>query len=81
MIFKLGDLVWVYLRKERFPNAKAQKLAPIAYGLFKVLERINDNAYWLELPKGYRISTSFYVAYLSPYVLDEEEQDSKVNLQ
>jgi translation initiation factor IF-1 len=45
-----GDLVWVHLRKERFPDLQKSNLMPRAAGPFKVLEKINDNAYKLELP-------------------------------
>jgi hypothetical protein len=42
-----GDLVCVHLRKDRFPDLKKSKLMPRAAGPFKVLEKINDNAYKL----------------------------------
>ncbi|GAV80403.1 hypothetical protein CFOL_v3_23864, partial [Cephalotus follicularis] len=41
--FQQGDLVWVNLRKERFPSKRKSKLAPRAYGPFEVLERVGDN--------------------------------------
>ncbi|WRX11626.1 Integrase [Theobroma cacao] len=47
--FKKGDLVWIHLRKECFPKSRA-KLSPRADGPFRVLERINENAYKIELP-------------------------------
>ena len=28
MIFNVGDLVWLHLRKERFPNERKSKLLP-----------------------------------------------------
>ena len=40
----------------------------------KVLERIQENAYQIELSKDYNISATFNVADLSPYREDEEEQ-------
>ena len=48
-MFAPGDLVWLHLRKDRFPNLRKSKLMPHADGPFKVLEKINDNAYKLEL--------------------------------
>jgi hypothetical protein len=45
LIFEPGDLVWLHLRKDRFPALRKSKLMPRADGPFKVLERINDNAY------------------------------------
>ncbi|XP_058002312.1 uncharacterized protein LOC110669705 [Hevea brasiliensis] len=52
LVFEPGDLVWVYFRKERFPNQRKSKLHPSCDGPFKVLERINNNAYKIELPGG-----------------------------
>ena len=45
-----GDLVWLHLRKERFLDLRKSKLMPRAAGPYKILEKINDNAYKLELP-------------------------------
>jgi hypothetical protein len=52
-----GDLVWLHLRKERFPDLRKSKLMPRADGPFKILEKINDNAYKLELPADFRFET------------------------
>ena len=51
MIFNIGDLVWLHLRKDHFPNERKSKLLPRADGPFKVLARYNDNAYKIELPR------------------------------
>ena len=37
-VFAPGDLVWLHLRKDRFPNLRKSKLMPRADGPFKVLE-------------------------------------------
>ena len=50
VVFAPGDLVWLHLCKDRFPDLRKSKLMPRADGPFKVLEKINDNAYKLELP-------------------------------
>ncbi|KAL6340737.1 hypothetical protein AAG906_022237 [Vitis piasezkii] len=52
VLFEPGDWVWVHMRKERFPTRRRSKLHPRGDGPFQVLERINDNAYKLDLPKG-----------------------------
>ena len=50
VVFQPGDWVWVHMRKERFPNQRKSKLQPRGDGPFQVLERINDNAYKIDLP-------------------------------
>ncbi|RDY14777.1 hypothetical protein CR513_00098, partial [Mucuna pruriens] len=40
-------------RKERFPTQRRYKLQPRGDGTFQVLERINDNAYKLDLLTTY----------------------------
>ncbi|KAH0669565.1 hypothetical protein KY289_024058 [Solanum tuberosum] len=50
VVFKPGDLVWVHMRKERFPSKRKTKLDPRGSRPYKVLERIGDNAYKLDLP-------------------------------
>jgi len=72
MLFEPGDLVWVHLRKDRFPEQRNSKLQPRADGPFKVLHKINDNAYEIDLPSTHGVSTSVNVADLSPFLgLDE----------
>lgn len=64
--FEPGDWVWVHMRKERFPTQRKSKLHPRGDGPFQVLEKINDNAYKLDLPNEYgTISSTFNVADLS----------------
>ena len=59
VVFAPGDLVWLHLRKDRFPNLHKSKLMPRDDGPFKVLEKINDNAYKLELPAYFGVSPTF----------------------
>jgi hypothetical protein len=68
LLFEPGDLVWVHYRKDRFPDRRKSKLMPRGDGPFKVLEKINDNAYKIELPgDDYAVSSTFNVADLSPF--------------
>ena len=74
VLFEPGDLVWVHLRKDRFPEQRKSKLQARADGPFKVLRKINDNAYEIDLPSTYGVSTSFNVADLSPIFGLEESR-------
>ncbi|XP_022873286.1 uncharacterized protein LOC111392229 [Olea europaea var. sylvestris] len=47
--FESGDWVWVYFRKERFPEQRKSKLLPRGDGPFQVIEKINDNTYKIYL--------------------------------
>ena len=53
------------MRKERFLARRRSKLHPKGDGPFQVLERINDNAYKLDLLGEYNISATFNVSDLS----------------
>jgi hypothetical protein len=75
---ELGDLVWVHLRKDRFPDLRKSKLLPRAIGPFKVLEKINDNAYKLELPPEFGVSPTFSISDLKPYLGEEVEFESRM---
>ena len=50
---------------------------PRAAGPFKILTKINDNAYTLDLPAEFGVSTSFNVADLKPYAGEDEELPSR----
>ena len=75
--FEPGDMVWLHLRKDRFPTLRRSKLMPRAAGPFKILTKINDNAYTLDLPAEFGVSTSFNVADLKPYAGEDEELPSR----
>jgi len=71
--FKPGDLVWTHLRKEPFPSKRRSKLLPRSNGSFEILKKINPNAYMVDLPREYGVSTTFNVTDLRPY-LDEDDE-------
>jgi len=71
MEFQPGDLVWLHLRKERFPTRRNSKLMARRDGPFKVLAKVGANAYKLELPGDMAVSATFNVGDLSPYIEDE----------
>jgi hypothetical protein len=75
--FEPKDLVWLHLRKERFPELRKSKLMPRADGPFKVLQRINENAYKLNLPVDFGVSPTFNITNLKPYLGEEDELESR----
>ncbi|WVZ84508.1 LOW QUALITY PROTEIN: hypothetical protein U9M48_031537 [Paspalum notatum var. saurae] len=70
-----GELVWLHLWKDRFLDLRKSKLMPRADGPFKIIEKINDNAYKLELPPG--LGPTFNIADLKPYLREEDELESR----
>ena len=78
--FEPGDLVWVHLRKDRFPDMRKCKLQPRADGPFKVLHKINDNAYKVQLPADFGVSSSFNIADLTPYLGENDTFESRTTL-
>jgi len=48
----------------------------MSYGPFKVLEKVNDNTYKLELPRDMGVSSTFNVGDLTPYLEDKEDGDN-----
>ena len=72
VVFAPGDLVWLHLRKDRFPNLRKSNLIARVDGPFKVLEKINDNAYKLKLPVDFGVSPTFNIVDLKPYLGEED---------
>jgi hypothetical protein len=68
IMFHPGDSMWLHLHKDCFPNKRKSKLSPQGDGPFRVLEKINDNAYKIELPPEYKnASPTFNVKDLLPF--------------
>ncbi|GJX52863.1 putative reverse transcriptase domain-containing protein [Tanacetum coccineum] len=69
------------LHRSHFSARCFGKLKPRGDGPFRVLKKINENAYKIELPGYYNVSATFNVADLSPYKGDSnDEPDSGLSL-
>jgi hypothetical protein len=61
----------VHIQKERFPEQKRYKLMPRGDEPFQILERINDNAYKVDIPGEYDVNSTFNVYDFSLFDVDD----------
>ncbi|RDX88471.1 hypothetical protein CR513_29928, partial [Mucuna pruriens] len=66
-----------FFLKKRFSNLRKSKLLPWGDGLFKVIKKINDNAYIVDMPQYYKGSHTFHILDLSSF---SRTQDSNLRV-
>ena len=69
--FKVDDLGLAHLRKERFPRGTYNKMKMKKIGPCRVLKKLGENAYEIELSNEIGISPTFNVSNLYPYKTEE----------
>jgi hypothetical protein len=72
--FQVGDEVWIYISKVRL-KGEGKKLKPIRYGTFKILEKIGNNAFLLDLPpymKMYAVVNVENLRLCEPPLIDDQ---------
>ena len=79
LLFEPGNWVWLHMRKEPFPEKMRSKLMSRGDGPFQILAKVNDNAYQLDLPGEYGVSSTFNVADLLPFDVGDDF-DLRTNL-
>jgi len=74
MQFKAGDSVWLSASGITLPahrDRKCQKLTPVYYGPYDIVERISAVSYRLKLPVNLKIHDVFHIQRLKAATLDE----------
>ena len=74
-------MVWLKLSKERL-KGEGNKLKPLRYGPFRILEQMGDNAFKLDLPPYLGMYSVINTEYLQIYELPmlDDDGDEKVLL-
>jgi len=72
-------LVWLHLRKEHFPLKRKNNVRPRSKTPSKVVERVGDSAYRLELLADVEVLAAFNIGDLSPYLSKDEHKEFRVN--
>jgi len=74
------DQVWLYIDKDRM-KGEGKKLKPIRYGPFKVLEKIGENAFCLDLPSYihiYSVVNEENLRLYEPSLIEDPKEQSQL---
>lgn len=78
--FQVGDQVWRHISKDKM-QVEGKKLKPIRYGPFKILEKIGENAFRLDLPADihiYSVVNSDSLRLFEPSLIEDLEEKSQL---
>ena len=73
MSFQLGDQVWLHLDKKHF-KGHHQKLLPVIYGPYTIIDKDRENAYQFDLPPQLGIHNVINVNHLNLFEPDLLEE-------
>ena len=60
--FDVGDYVMIRIKPKRYPSGTFKKLQARSASPFKVLKKLGSNAYVIDIPSDYGISSTFNIA-------------------
>jgi len=78
--FQVGDQVWLYISKDRM-HGEGKKLKPIMYGPFKILDKIGENVFRLDLPaymQIYLVVNAENLRFSKPSLIEDPEEQSQL---
>ena len=76
--FQVGDQVWLYISKDSM-QGEGKNLKPIRYGPFKILEKIGENDFRLDLPSYmhiYLVVNANCLRLFGPSLIEDPEEQS-----
>jgi len=76
VVFQPNNWIWVHMRKERFLAHRKSNLQPRGDGPFQIIERINDNAYKVDLLGECGVSATFNVSDLTLFDVGDNSRSN-----
>ena len=78
--FQVGDQVWLYINKDRM-KGEGKKLKPIRYRPFRILDKIGENSFCLDLPAYmhiYSIVNTDCLRLFEPSMIEDPKEQSQL---
>eukprot|EP00253_Pinus_taeda_P005183 PITA_05183 len=78
--FQVGDQVRLYINKDRM-QGEGKKLKPIRYGPFRILEKVGENDFRLDLPTYmhiYSVVNADFLRLFEPSMIEDPEEQSQL---
>jgi len=74
--FQVGDQVWLYISKDKM-QGEGKKLKPMRHGPFRILEKIGENDFCLDLPAHmhiYSILNVDFLRWFEPSMIEDPKE-------